>query len=44
MPASLYKQSRRTGEANPNPLLLTETRKVQTSEQMTDYVFCGECE
>jgi hypothetical protein len=44
MPKSLYKQSRRPGNANPNPLLLTETRHVQTSEQITDYVFCEECE
>ena len=44
MPASLYKQSRRPGANNPNPLLLTETRNVRTSEQITDYVFCEECE
>jgi len=44
LPASLYRKSRTPGEKNPNPILVTRDVSVATSEQVTDFVLCSECE
>jgi hypothetical protein len=44
MPKALYRLSRWEGMPNPNPMMLTERGRVQTSKQVKDYVFCRECE
>jgi hypothetical protein len=45
MPRSLYKKSRGSGtKGNQDPLLVTKEARRQSSYQITDYVFCGDCE
>lgn len=45
MPRSLYKKSRGSGpRGNQDPLLVTKDATKQSSYQITDYVFCGDCE
>ena len=44
MPRSLYKKARRDGPGNRDPLVITKTSRKPSSHQITDYVFCGDCE
>jgi hypothetical protein len=45
MPRSLYKKSRGSGtKGNQDPFLVTKDAQKQSSYQITDYVFCGDCE
>jgi hypothetical protein len=45
MPRSLYKKSRGSGtKGNLDPFLVTKNAQKQSSYQITDYVFCGDCE
>lgn len=44
MPAALYRQGRLDGDPNPNPTMLTERGKVQTSKAIKDFVLCRDCE
>jgi hypothetical protein len=44
MSAALYRQSRRDGDPNPNPTLVTARGRFQTSKPIRDYVLCRECE
>src|SRR5262245_51549264 len=44
MPRSLYKKARRDGPGNQDPLVITKTSRKPSSHQITDYVFCGDCE
>ncbi|MDR3791788.1 MAG: hypothetical protein P4L03_00265 [Terracidiphilus sp.] len=44
LPKGLYKRLRDESQKNPNPVLVTKNTVVQTSEQMSEYLLCGECE
>jgi len=45
IPRSLYKKSRGSGtKGNQDPLLVTKAARKQSSYQITDYVFCRDCE
>jgi hypothetical protein len=45
MPRSLYKKSRGSGiQGNQDPVLVTKDAEKRSSYQITDYVFCGDCE
>jgi hypothetical protein len=44
MPSAMYKVLRDKKRKNPNPIVITNTKTGTTSKQVTDYVFCGECE
>jgi hypothetical protein len=45
MPRSLYKKSRNpAAKGNQDPLLVTKASRKPTSHQITDYVFCKDCE
>jgi hypothetical protein len=44
LPKALYRLSRFEGAANPNPMMLSERGRVQTSKQVRDYVLCRDCE
>lgn len=44
MPSSLFKKSRTPGAPNPNPMVVTDRRSVQTSRQLRNFVLCRNCE
>lgn len=44
MPKALYRLSRWEGMPNPNPMVLSERGRIQTSKQIKDYVLCHDCE
>lgn len=46
IPAGVYRVVRNesTEDGNPNPVLFNEDGVVQTSKQITDFVFCQDCE
>lgn len=44
MAAALYKKSRTPTNRNPNPLRVTARASVQTSHQLSNFVFCKDCE
>jgi len=44
MPSSLFKKSRTPGNSNPNPMVVTARRSVQTSRQLRNFVLCRACE
>ncbi len=44
MPKSGYKKMRATDLKNPNPVVLAGGKAKQSSLQVRDYKFCGECE
>jgi len=44
LPAGIYKILREDGEKNPNAVLLTGSKPVQTSWQMTAHLLCQDCE
>jgi hypothetical protein len=44
LPKSLYRLCRADGEANPNPVIVTERAHQATSYQYVDYFLCDECE
>lgn len=44
MPRSLYKLLRDSARKNPNPIFMNKAKTGTTSKQVTDYVFCTECE
>jgi hypothetical protein len=46
LPAGVYRVLRNEGteDGNPNPVLFSEEGAVQTSRQITDFVFCRDCE
>jgi hypothetical protein len=44
MPAALYKIVRNNNEKNPHPVLVARDVTLQTAEQASDYLLCGECE
>src|SRR5580658_6026066 len=39
-----YKRLRDGDGKNPNPFVVNENQALQTSEQITGYALCGECE
>jgi len=44
LPAGIYRLLRDETEKNPNPWMLTERTAVQTSQQMTAWLLCNDCE
>jgi len=44
IPAGIYGITRDAEASNPNPLLISPEMYVQTSRQVKDYLFCGDCE
>ncbi len=44
LPKAYYKLLRTPTEKNPNPILMTPGKSLKTSEQVTDYLLCGDCE
>jgi hypothetical protein len=44
LPAALYRKTRNPRSENPNPVLVTPDVAIQTSEQIKDYLLCGDCE
>jgi hypothetical protein len=44
IPAAMYKYIRATSLKNPNPVVVGRERTITTSEQVRDYLLCGECE
>lgn len=44
VPKAMYKRTLARERSNPNPVVMTGRGTVQTSKQITDYVFCGDCE
>lgn len=44
LPAAVYKALLNPEETNPSPYLMSETKTVESSRQIKDYVLCGDCE
>jgi hypothetical protein len=44
LPAATYKSLLNPEETNPSPYLMSETKTVESSRQIKDYVLCGDCE
>jgi hypothetical protein len=44
IPKALYQLCRADGEANPNPIIVTESAHQSSSYQYVDYFLCNECE
>jgi len=44
MPQGMYKRIRSEKETNPHPILIDRTGSRPMSDQITDFVFCKECE
>jgi hypothetical protein len=44
MPAALYRMTRWEGTANPNPILVSARGRIQSSEQIKDFLLCRDCE
>jgi hypothetical protein len=44
MPQGMYKRIRSEKENNPHPILIDRTGSRPMSDQITDFVFCKECE
>ncbi len=44
MPAGVYRRTLSPTEKNPHPIAITEKGMRCTSEQVTDFVFCKDCE
>jgi hypothetical protein len=44
IPAAMYERVCESGAKNPNPVILTRKRVVQSSRQITTYLLCRECE
>jgi hypothetical protein len=45
LPKALYRLTRaRGGHANPNPVLVSSRRKIQTSYQAVRFLLCADCE
>jgi hypothetical protein len=44
IPSAMYKALRDGRRKNPNPVFMTKARTSTTSKQITDYIFCAECE
>ena len=44
MAAALYKNRGRPENRNPNPMRVTARASIQTSLQLSNFVFCGDCE
>ena len=42
--AALYRFMREPSEDNPDPIFVTPGQSRQTSDQIRDHLFCGECE
>ena len=42
--AALYRFMREPGDENPDPIFVTPKQARQTSNQVKDFVFCGDCE
>src|ERR1700687_3500501 len=43
MPAGMYRRIL-SEDKNPHPVVITKDGSHQSSRQVTDFVFCGECE
>jgi len=44
IPRALYKILRDIAQKNPNPIFMNKAKTGTTSKQVTDYIFCTECE
>jgi hypothetical protein len=44
MPAGIYRRTRSPGASVQDPVAVTDRGVQATSEQLTDFVFCSECE
>lgn len=44
LPKSGYKKTRASALKNPNPVILSDGKAKQSSLQVRDYKFCGDCE
>jgi len=45
LPRALYKQSRdSTGGADPNPVVITQSKTITSSQQVSSYFLCESCE
>src|SRR5271157_4357181 len=44
MPAGMYRRTRSDDPLAPHPIVFTERGTHASSEQVTDYVFCADCE
>lgn len=44
MPQGMYKRIRSVEKENPHPILIDRTGSRPTSDQITDFVFCRDCE
>src|SRR5690348_4986272 len=44
LPSALYRMTRDASLKNPNPVIITKEITKTSSEQVTDYFLCRECE
>jgi hypothetical protein len=44
IPRGVYKTLRASNDRNPNPLVVTDEASHSTSQQVQDYLLCGDCE